>query len=130
MTGTNFHVPKSVRATKVLLYMNDTPSSASLNFLLVFLFNSQGFRNVTSQINAIGVIFHGNDIAKGMKLRHFRDNVELPWISADKQYDSFYQSARVFAQPVRIEPVCTVMVFNIKVMNSQSICDRLRKIVK
>ena len=53
----------------------------------------------------VGVIFHGIDIAKEMKLRHFRGNVELPRISVDRKYDSFYQVARMLENPVLVEKV-------------------------
>ena len=57
----------------------------------------------------VGVIFHGNDIAKEMKLRHFRGNVELAWISVDRKYDSFYQVARMLENPVLVEKVSNII---------------------
>ena len=74
-----------------------------MEYIFIFLFLFQGFERVSSRKQVIGVIFHGNDIAREMKLRHFRNNVELPWIDSDKNYDSFYQSVRLFEQPVTIE---------------------------
>ena len=61
-------------------------------------------------IHIVGVIFHGNDIAKEMKLNHFRGNVELPWISVDRKYDSFYQVARMLENPVLVEQVSFCLI--------------------
>ena len=59
-------------------------------------------------MQAIGVIFQGNDIAREMKLSHFRGSVELPWLSVDRKYDSFYQAPRIFDNPVEIKNVSNI----------------------
>jgi len=38
-----------------------------------------------------------------MRLRHFRDSIELPWISSDEMFDHSFQNNRNI-KPVRILP--------------------------
>jgi len=65
----------------------------------------QGFQDPTSPINVVGVMLKGNDVARSITVRHYRDNNELPWISADRKFSNFFQGSRTLLQPVQVESV-------------------------
>ncbi len=37
-----------------------------------------------------------------MRIRHFRDGVELPWLAKDDNYDTNYQMNRMMRKPITI----------------------------
>jgi hypothetical protein len=39
-----------------------------------------------------------------MRLRQFRDGVELPWIANDETYDADYQENRPMSDPMQLLP--------------------------
>ena len=43
-------------------------------------------------------------IGRKLKLRHFRDGKELPWIANDDNYDFNYQQNHPLANPVKVLP--------------------------
>jgi hypothetical protein len=62
----------------------------------------------TSKIGAEGytifnVQLHAHNSAKKMRIRHFRNGTELPWISSDYNYNNKFQSNRNI-QPVKLLP--------------------------
>jgi hypothetical protein len=65
----------------------------------------QGFATDKTPMKAIAVILKGNDVASAIKVRHFRGNRELPWITVDRKFSNFHQAPRLLTTPVTIEPV-------------------------
>jgi len=58
----------------------------------------------------INVLLHAHGAARTVKLRHFRDGEELPWIIYDDFYDSEYQQFRNLDTPVKVLPGDHLMV--------------------
>jgi hypothetical protein len=48
------------------------------------------------------VLLHSHLAGRKLKLRHFRNDEELPWISADEYFDFDYQLNRPLREPVSI----------------------------
>ncbi|XP_060578402.1 DBH-like monooxygenase protein 1 homolog [Ruditapes philippinarum] len=69
-----------------------------------------GFATDKTPMKAIAVILKGNDVASAIKVRHFRGNRELPWITVDRKFSNFHQAPRLLTTPVTIEPTDTLMV--------------------
>ena len=68
-------------------------------------------------VTAYNAFLHAHTSARGMRIRHFRDGVELPWMISDENYDFNYQTNRRFPQEVKILPgdqitLGTVFVFS------------------
>ncbi|KFM72379.1 DBH-like monooxygenase protein 1-like protein, partial [Stegodyphus mimosarum] len=55
-------------------------------------------------IRIFAVFLHSHLLGRQMKLRHFRNDVELPYIASDKKYDFNYQEYRYLKQEVIIKP--------------------------
>ena len=55
-------------------------------------------------INIFTVFPHSHLLGRKMKLRHFRGQVELPWILTDNNYDFNFQQARPLREPVNVLP--------------------------
>lgn len=70
----------------------------------------QGFASDKSPINVFGVILKGNDVARRIKLRHFRGNEELPLIIEDNSFSNFFQAPRTLKRPVSVQSVSTIIV--------------------
>ncbi|KAL4218879.1 hypothetical protein ACF0H5_021467 [Mactra antiquata] len=67
---------------------------------------SWGFGTPEGQIDSVqilGVMFKGNDVVKEIRLRHYRENMELPVISMDRKFSNFYQGPRLLASPVTLQ---------------------------
>jgi len=55
-------------------------------------------------ISVFNVLLHSHLSGRKLKLRHFRDGVELPWIDYDDHYDFNYQQNKHLGEPVKILP--------------------------
>lgn len=62
-----------------------------------------GFATDKTPITVIGVILKGNDVAKRIKLRHFREDQELPWIAYDRKFSNFFQAPKLLDAPITID---------------------------
>ncbi|XP_052261346.1 DBH-like monooxygenase protein 1 [Dreissena polymorpha] len=69
-----------------------------------------GFSPEKSAINIFGVILKGNDVARDIKLRHFRGSNELPWIAVDTTFSNFFQAPRLLKNSVSVEATDTLSV--------------------
>ncbi|CAG7828065.1 unnamed protein product [Allacma fusca] len=49
-------------------------------------------------ITAFNILLHSHLSGRKMKLRHFRDGKELPWIATDDHYDFNYQQNRLLLE--------------------------------
>lgn len=47
---------------------------------------------------------HAHKTTRKMRLRHFRGDLELPWILSDENYDASFQQLRYVHKPVKILP--------------------------
>jgi dimethyladenosine transferase 1 len=52
-------------------------------------------------INVFNVLLHSHLAGRKLKLRHFRDGQELPWVSVDDNYDFDYQQNRPLREEVK-----------------------------
>jgi hypothetical protein len=71
----------------------------------------QGFATDKTPITVIGVILKGNDVAKRIKLRHFREDQELPWIAYDRKFSNFFQAPKLLDAPITIDAVIYIIWF-------------------
>ncbi|KAG8191052.1 hypothetical protein JTE90_029492 [Oedothorax gibbosus] len=55
-------------------------------------------------IRLFAVFLHSHLLGRQMKLRHFRNSVELPYIASDLRYDFNYQDYRYLPQEVVVKP--------------------------
>ncbi|CAL8141909.1 unnamed protein product [Orchesella dallaii] len=55
-------------------------------------------------VDILSAKLHGHFSARRMRLRHYRGNVELPWILNDQNYDFNYQQYRYLINPVSFLP--------------------------
>ncbi|GIX73703.1 hypothetical protein CDAR_397851 [Caerostris darwini] len=55
-------------------------------------------------IRIFAVFLHSHLLGRQMKLRHFRNNIELPFIASDQKYDFNYQDYRYLPQEVIVKP--------------------------
>ena len=59
-------------------------------------------------IHVFAVALHTHLVGMSVRVRHFRNGVELPVINEDLGYDFNYQEARMLPEEVTILPVCSV----------------------
>lgn len=69
-----------------------------------------GFASDQSPINVFGAILKGNDVARGVKIRHFRQSEELPWIIKDDSFSNFFQAPRSLTNIVSVKSTDTLSV--------------------
>ncbi|XP_052788870.1 DBH-like monooxygenase protein 1 homolog [Mya arenaria] len=62
-----------------------------------------GFNNDNEPMNVFGVLLKGNDVARSLKVRHFRNETELPWIDSDGAFSNFFQAPRRLNVPVQVK---------------------------
>nr|XP_053627758.1 DBH-like monooxygenase protein 1 homolog [Cherax quadricarinatus] len=55
-------------------------------------------------INVFTVFLHGHYLARAIRLRHFRDDVELPPLAVDSHYAADFQQSRRLTKEVKILP--------------------------
>lgn len=55
-------------------------------------------------INVFNVMLHSHLAGRKLKLRHYRDGNELPWLAADENYNFDYQQIRFLPEEVKIMP--------------------------
>ncbi|CAL8141900.1 unnamed protein product [Orchesella dallaii] len=55
-------------------------------------------------LNVFAVMLQMRDLGKGIRLRHFRGNAELPWIQKDDNYNNTFQQIRWLPKEVTILP--------------------------
>jgi hypothetical protein len=66
--------------------------------------------NITKQfippegVNIVSINLHSHLAGRKMRIRHFRNNVELPWLQNDENYDFNYQQTRELAQEIKLMP--------------------------
>jgi len=58
----------------------------------------------TDGISVFNVLLHSHLSGRKLKLRHFRDGVELPWIDYDDHYDFDYQQNKNLGEIVQVLP--------------------------
>ncbi len=79
---------------------------ASENFVIAGHCSSE----VTSQlippggVNIVSINVHSHLAGRKMRVRHFRNGTELPWLHDDQNYDFNYQQARQLGQEVKFLP--------------------------
>lgn len=61
-------------------------------------------RKLTDSVHFFNVNLHSHISGRRMKLRHFRDGVELPWVSFDDNYDFNYQEMRPLRDHIELKP--------------------------
>ncbi|XP_074653681.1 DBH-like monooxygenase protein 1 [Tubulanus polymorphus] len=61
------------------------------------------------EIKIFSVFGHAHLAGAGIRTRHFRDGLELPWIHDDMSYDFNYQIWRPLREPVIVKPGDTIM---------------------
>ncbi|XP_074647536.1 uncharacterized protein LOC141903331 [Tubulanus polymorphus] len=61
------------------------------------------------EIKIFSVFGHAHLAGVGIRTRHFRDGLELPWIFDDTSYDFNYQIWRPLREPVIVKPGDTIM---------------------
>jgi len=57
-----------------------------------------------SGISIFNVLLHAHVFATKLKLRHFRNDIELPWIASDDKYDFNYQQSRMLDEERKVLP--------------------------
>jgi len=55
-------------------------------------------------INVFNILLHSHLAGRKLKLRHFRDGEELPWLSSDDNYNFDYQQNRPLLEEIKILP--------------------------
>jgi hypothetical protein len=55
-------------------------------------------------IKAFNVLLHSHISGRKLKLRHFRQGEELPWLDFDDHYNFDYQQSKQLSKEVRILP--------------------------
>jgi len=55
-------------------------------------------------ISILFVQLHAHKFARKLKLRHFRNDIELPWIAHDDKYDFNYQQYRMLDEERKVLP--------------------------
>jgi hypothetical protein len=52
--------------------------------------------------NIFNVLLHSHKAGRKLRLRHFRNGTELPWISSDDNFDFDYQQSHPLQEPVKV----------------------------
>jgi hypothetical protein len=55
-------------------------------------------------ITIFNILLHAHKSGRKLKLRHFRNGTELPWVGNDANYDFDYQQNRPLRQPIVVLP--------------------------
>jgi len=58
----------------------------------------------TEGISVFNVLLHSHLSGRKLKLRHFRNGVELPWLNYDDHYDFNYQQNEHLGKSVKVMP--------------------------
>lgn len=55
-------------------------------------------------IKVFGTLLHAHNAGRRLRVQHFRDNREIPWISNDDNYQFSFQPVRMFRNEATIMP--------------------------
>ena len=66
----------------------------------------QGLAAEPNGIKIFSLFLHTHVVGVALRVRHYRNGVELPLIDEDTHYDFNYQEARTLPEEVTVLPVC------------------------
>ncbi|XP_013388237.1 DBH-like monooxygenase protein 1 homolog [Lingula anatina] len=72
---------------------------------------SEAMKNRTNEIHVFATLLHTHLIGSAVYVRHFRGQVELPWLSHDGHYDFNYQEYRHLPKEVTVKPGDTIVTY-------------------
>ena len=72
--------------------------------MILMLSLLQGMEGI-SEVKVFSILLHTHLAGVGVRVRHFRDGEELPWLDSDMTYDFNYQEHRPTYPEVTVKKV-------------------------